>query len=143
MSTRAIIGYTREDGKFAGGWQWNDGMDLCPLLKEQFDSTEKIDNLISKGVWNNIVSADDTETLEYFKEFTVRPNSDYYLVEVGHCFLLKEKPCDSAEFWLDGDDGVSVEDGRLVFDSIEIANQQDINFLYKFDISDSSWSVLN
>lgn len=35
MSTRAIIGIQNEDGSITGGWQWNDGMGLAPLLCRQ------------------------------------------------------------------------------------------------------------
>lgn len=38
MSTRAIIGIQNENGSITGGWQWNDGMGLAPLLCRQFNT---------------------------------------------------------------------------------------------------------
>lgn len=142
MSTRAIIGYKREDGKFAGGWQWNDGKELSSLLKKQFNTIEKVDNLISNGVWNNIIAPQDTDTLEHFKEWTERPNTNYYIVTVGKCHLLKEQPNDSAEFCFEGDTGVScIEDGKIIFDSFECANGQDISYLYEFIPDSNTWKI--
>ena len=59
---------------------------LCAVLcacggngKQQAPATtEKIVELISNGVWNNIVSPRDKETLEHFTVWTKRDNSDYY-----------------------------------------------------------------
>lgn len=141
MSTRAIIGYKREDGKFVGGWQWNDGKGLCPLLRSQFNTIEKVNELISNGVWNNIITPQDKDTLEHFKEWTERPNTDYYLVEVGKCHLLKEKPDDSASCF-EGDTGISsIENGIIIFDSIDDAIGQDINYLYEFIPVSNSWII--
>ena len=141
MSTRAIIGYKREDGKFVAGWQWNDGMKLAPLLRRHFDTVEKVGELIKNGVWNNIVSPKNKDLLHHFETWAKRPNSDYYLVPVGKCHLLKEKPNDTAEFCFGGDEGVEVEDGKIVFDSIEKAMSQDINYVYEFVVEENRWKV--
>lgn len=55
MSTRAIIGIQNEDGSITGGWQWNDGMGLAPLLCRQFNTNRKIGGVIMtlKEFWNN------------------------------------------------------------------------------------------
>lgn len=45
MSTRAIIGIRNEDGTITGGWQWNDGMGLISLLRKEFDTVERIQEL--------------------------------------------------------------------------------------------------
>lgn len=95
MSTRAIIGIQNMDGTITGAWQWNDGMDLAPLLREQFNTLEKVQVLIKNGVWNNMFSPEDTETLKHFTEWSKRDDSCYYIVSVGKCYLLKEKPNDT------------------------------------------------
>lgn len=142
MSTRAIIGIQNKDGSIIGGWQWNDGKGLLPLLKSQFNTTDKIVELISNGVWNNIVSPRDKETLEHFTEWTKRDNSDYYLVSIGKCHLLKEKPNDNAEFCFGGDEGIIInDDGSMTFEDFEWANGQDINYLYLFNPETQEWKV--
>lgn len=142
MSTRAIIGIQNKDGSICGGWQWNDGKGLLPLLKNQFDTTEKIIELISNGVWNNIVSPRNKETLEHFKEFTKKPDSDYYIVSVGKCHLLKEKPNDNAAFCFGSDEGISINsDGSMTFEDFETADGQDINYLYLFNPETREWNV--
>lgn len=142
MSTRAIIGIQNKDGSIKGGWQWNDGMGLKPLLKRQFNTIEKIEELISNGVWNNIVSPRDKETLELFTEWTKRDNSEYYIIPVGKCYLLKEKPNDNAEFCFGDDEGIIVNnDGSMTFKNFEIANGQDINCLYLFYPETNEWEV--
>ncbi len=142
MSTRAIIGIHNEDGSIKGGWQWNDGMGLIPLLKSQFNTIGKIEKLISNGVWNNIVSPRDKETLDHFMEWTKRDNSDYYLVSVGKCHLLKEKPNDNVEFCFGGDEGIIINvDGSMTFEDFERANGQDINYLYLFYPDTEQWKM--
>lgn len=141
MSTRAIIGYKREDGKFVAGWQWNDGMGLAPLLRKQFDTVEKVNELLSNGVWNNIVSPQNKEIFNLFSEWTKIPNSEYYLVSVGKCHLLKERPCDTAEYCFGGDEGIEIKDGMILFDSFEIAYNQDINYLYEFIPENNKWII--
>ncbi len=56
MSTRAIIGIQNNDGTITGAWQWNDGMNIASLLRREFDTLEKAQELIKNGVWNNIIS---------------------------------------------------------------------------------------
>lgn len=142
MSTRAIIGIQNKDGSINSGWQWNDGKGLLPLLKSQFNATEKIVELISNGVWNNIVSPRDKETLEHFTEWTKRDDSDYYLVSIGKCHLLKEKPNDNAEFCFGGDEGIIInDDGSMIFEDFERANGQDVNYLYLFNPKTQEWKV--
>lgn len=142
MSTRAIIGIQNEDGSIKGGWQWNDGMGLITLLKSQFNIKGKIEELISNGVWNNIVSPRDKETLDHFTKWTKRDNSDYYLVPVGKCHLLKEKPNDNAEFCFGGDEGIIINtDGSMTFEDFERANGQDINYLYLFYPDTEEWKM--
>lgn len=142
MSTRAIIGIQNEDGSIKGGWQWNDGMGLITLLKSQFNIIGKIEELISNGVWNNIVSPRDKETLDHFTKWTKRDNSDYYLVPVGKCHLLKEKPNDNAEFCFGGDEGIIINtDGSMTFEDFERANGQDINYLYLFYPDTEEWKM--
>ncbi len=141
MSTRAIIGIQDEDGSIKGGWQWNDGMGLMTLLKSQFNTIGKIEELISNGVWNNIVSPRDKESLAHFTEWTKRDNSDYYLVPVGKCHLLKEKPNDNAECF-GGNEGIIINtDGSMTFEDFERANGQDINYLYLFYPNAEEWKM--
>lgn len=143
MSTRAIIGIKNLDGTITGAWQWNDGMGLLPLLRKQFNTTEKVHELVKNGIWNNIVSPKDNETLKHFTEWTKRENSDYYLVPVGKCHLLKEKPCDNAEYCFNGDDGITInKDGSMTFRNLETANGQDINYLYLYHPDTNKWEVI-
>lgn len=140
MSTRAIIGIQNEDGSITGGWQWNDGMGLAPLLCRQFNTKEKVLELIRNGVWNNIVFPNDKEILGVFTEWTKRENSNYYLVSVGKCHILKERPCDNSEFCFGGDDGIVInEDGSMTFADFDTANGQDINYLYLFYPETQKW----
>lgn len=141
MGTRAIIGFKRADGTFIGGWQWNDGMGLAPLLRRHFKTIEQVNELIHNGVWNNISSPRDNEKLKIFKEFSSRPNSSYYTVEAGKCKLLKERPCDSAEFCFGDDDGISIENGAIIFDSFLRAAHQDVSYIYEFDCDTNEWKV--
>lgn len=70
------------------------------------------------------------------------PNSDYYLIPVGECYLLKERPCDNSDFCFGGDEGIIVnEDGSMTFADFETAQGQDINYLYLFDPVSKCWSV--
>jgi len=142
MSTRAIIGIQNKDGTITGGWQWNDGKGLLPALKKYFSTLEKIKELISNGVWNNMVLPIDRETLERFTTWTKRKNSDYYIVPIGTCHLLKEKPNDNAEFCFGGDEGIIVNaDGSMTFEDFEYANGQDISYLYLFYPETREWKV--
>lgn len=141
MGTRAIIGYKRIDGTFIGGWQWNDGMGLAPLLKKHVNTVEMVDILIHNGVWNTICSLYDKQLLEMFSDFSSRPNSFYYTVEAGNCFLLKERPCDNAEFCFGGDDGITIEHGALVFDSFIRAVHQDASYIYEFNCNTRNWKT--
>ena len=72
MSTRAIIGIENSDGTIIGAWQWNDGMGLASLLKSQFDTLDKVQELIKNGVWNNIVSPEDIETLKSVQSVAIK-----------------------------------------------------------------------
>lgn len=142
MSTRAIIGIQNKDGTITGGWQWNDGKGLLPLLRNHFNTEEKIKKLIMNGVWNNIVSPKDEGTLTHFKKWTKREGTAYYLVPIEKCYLLKEKPCDNAEFCFGGDIGVTINiDGSMTFSNFEIAKGQDINYLYLFHPNKKEWEV--
>lgn len=141
MSTRAIIGYRRNDGTFIGGWQWNDGMGLAPLLRRYFDTIEKVDELIHNGVWNSISSPRDKDRFEMFKEFSERPNSCYYTVEVGKCQLLKERPIDNATYCFEGDNGVVIENRAIVYDSFTRVAGQDCSYVYEFDYVTGNWKT--
>ena len=141
MSTRAIIGYKREDGKFVAGWQWNDGMDLGPILRNNFKTMEKVERLIENGVWNSLVPPRNKDMLHLFEEWTQRPCSSYHLVIVGKCHLLKERPNDNAEFCFGDSEGVEIENGKIVFDSIERAMRQDINYVYEFIEEENKWKT--
>ena len=142
MSTRAIIGIQNNDGSINGGWQWNDGKGLLPLLKSQFNTIEKIETLISNGVWSTIVSPRDKETLEVYTEWTKRDNSEYYIVSVGKCHLLKTKPNDNAEFCFGGDEGIIINDnGSMTFENFERAHGQDLNYIYLFYPETKEWKV--
>lgn len=142
MSTRAIVGIYNKDGSIKGGWQWNDGNGLMSLLKSQFNTVEKIEELISNGVWNNIVAPKDKETLKLFTEWTGRENSDYYIVPVGKCSLLKERPNDTAEFCFGGNKGIEINpDGSMTFEDFKRAKEQDINCLYLFYPDENKWKV--
>ena len=142
MSTRAIIGLQNEDGTITAGWQWNDGKGLLPLLRSQFNTTEKITELISNGVWSTIVSPRDKETLGIYTEWTKRDSSEYYIVPVGKCHLLKTKPNDNAEFCFGGDAGIIInDDGSMTFENFERAIGQDINYLYLFNPETEEWKV--
>lgn len=142
MSTRAIIGIQNANGTITAGWQWNDGMDLAPLLKEQINTLEKVQELVRNGVWNNIFAPEDTDTLKQFTEWCEREDSCYYIVPVGKCYLLKEKPNDTAEFCFCGDEGIEInDDGSMTFESFETANGQDINYLYLFYPESREWKV--
>ena len=85
MSTRAIIGIQNNDGTITGAWQWNDGMNIASLLRREFDTLEKAQELIKNGVWNNIISQKSKDPLRSFIDWTKRANSDYYLVGGGKC----------------------------------------------------------
>jgi len=142
MSTRAIIGIQNKDGTITGGWQWNDGKGLLPALKRNFDTLDKVKTLISNGVWNNLVKPRNKKTLECYTEWSKRENSDYYIVPVGECHLLKERPNDNAEFCFGGDDGITInEDGSMTFEDFECANGQDISYLYLFYPETREWKV--
>lgn len=142
MSTRAIIGIQNADGTITAGWQWSDGMRLIPLLKRQFSTKEKVIELVKNGVWNTIVAPNDKETLDTFKNWTTRTNSAYYLVKIGKCHILKEKPVDTAAFCFTGDTGVLVnDDGSLQFKDFATAYGQDINYLYLFYPDKQEWKV--
>jgi len=142
MSTRAIIGIQNKDGSITGGWQWNDGEGLLPLLKSQFNTTEKIVELIQNGVWSTIISPKDNEALEVYSEWTKRKNSIYHITSVGKCHLLKTKPNDNAEFCFGGDKGITINtDGSMTFENFECANGQDINYLYLFNPETQKWKM--
>lgn len=117
-------------------------MKITPLLRNQFDTLNKVQELIKNGVWNNIVSPKDTETLKRFTEWTKRDDSCYYIVSVGKCYLLKEKPNDTAEFCFGGDNGITInKDGSMTFADFETANGQDINYLYLFYPGTNEWKI--
>lgn len=142
MSTRAIIGIQNNDGTITGAWQWNDGMNIASLLRREFDTLEKTQELIKNGVWNNIISQKSKDPLRSFIDWTKRANSDYYLVAVGNCYLLKEKPCDTAEFCFGDDEGITVNaDGSMTFETFEVTNGQDINYLYLFYPEANEWKI--
>lgn len=142
MSTRAIIGIQNSDGSITGGWQWNDGKGLLPLLKKYFPTEDKIERLITSGVWNNIAAPEDVHKLELFFEFSKRKNSNYHLIQVEDCQLLKEKPCDNAEFCFGEDEGITVNtDGSMTFENFKTANGQDISYLYLFSKETKTWKV--
>lgn len=142
MSTRAIIGSENADGTITGGWQWNDGKGLLPLLRKQFNTIEKVQELIRNGVWNNIVPPDDQDTLKHFTDWTKRDNSDYYLIPVEKCHILKERPCDNAEYCFSDCEGITVnEDGTMAYADFWTAQEQDINYLYLFDPESQIWNV--
>lgn len=142
MSTRAIIGIQSDDGSIKGGWQWNDGKGLLPLLESQFNCENKIEELVSHGVWNNIVAPWDYELLEHFTEWTKRKNSAYHIASVGKSHLLKERPCDNAEFCFGGDEGITINaDGSMTFENFTCAHQQDISYLYLFSPKTNMWQV--
>lgn len=142
MSTRAIIGIKNADGTITGGWQWSDGMGLVSLLREQFDTLEKVQELIRNGVWSTMVSPKDTGNLKRFTEWTERKDSCYYLVLVGKCHLLKEKPSDTAKFCFGDDYSITVnEDGSMTFADFKTAKGQDINYLYLFYPESCEWKV--
>lgn len=142
MSTRAIIGIENSDGTITGAWQWNDGMGLAPLLRNQFDTLEKVQELIKNGVWNSIVPPKETDRLKHYTGWTERDDSCYYLVPVGKCHLLKEKPNDTAEFCFGGNNGVTVnENGSMTFENFEVANEQDINCIYLFQPRTNEWKI--
>lgn len=142
MSTRAIIGIQNANGTITAGWQWNDGMSKLPLLRKYFGTLEKVQELVKNGVWNNLVPTEEKNLLDHFAEWTKCPNSDYYLVSVKDCHLLKEKPCDNALFCFGSDECITVnDDGSMTFDSFETANGQDINYLYLFYPDTNEWKV--
>jgi hypothetical protein len=142
MGTRAIIGIKNKDGSIKAGWQWNDGKGLKPLLKSQFNTVEKIEELISNGVWNVIVAPKATADLKLFTEWTKRENSSYYLVPVGTCHLLKERPNDNAQFAFRENRDITVnEDGSVTFKDFKTAIGQDIGYLYLFDPETGEWNV--
>lgn len=143
MSTRAIIGILKEDGTVKAGWQWNDGMQLLPVLNKHFNNLEKANSLICNGVWNSMIEATDTGLLEDFTKWTKRENSQYHLVSVEDCYLLKEKPCDNAEYCFGGDEGITInEDGSMTFDSVSWALEQDISYLYLLNKDNKTWKCL-
>lgn len=140
MSTRAIIGIRNEDGTITGGWQWNDGMGLISLLRKEFDTVEKIQELISNGVWNNIAGPHDKQEIKQFMEWANRQGSDYSVVPVGRCFLLKEEPCDNAAFCFGDEEGITINsDGSMTFANFITANSQGINYMYLFNPVTNTW----
>ena len=140
MSTRAIIGIRNENGTITGGWQWNDGRGLISLLSKEFDTVEKIQELISNGVWNNITGPRDKQEINQFMEWANRQGSDYSVVPVGRCFLLKEEPCDNASFCFGDEEGITINaDGSMTFADFATANSQDINYMYLFNPMTSTW----
>lgn len=140
MSTRAIIGIKNENGTITGGWQWNDGMGLISLLRKEFDTVEKIQELISNGVWNNIAGPRDKQEINQFMKWAKRQGSDYSVVPVGRCFLLKEEPCDNASFCFGDEEGITINaDGSMTFADFTTANGQDINYMYLFNPVTSTW----
>lgn len=97
-------------------------MKIAPLLKNQFDTLNKVQELIKNGVWNNIVSPKDTETLKRFTEWTKRDDSQYYIVPVGKCHTINK-------------------DGSMTFADFETANGQDISYLYLFYPGTNEWKI--
>lgn len=142
MSTRAIIGIKNEDGTVTGGWQWNDGMKLISKLRNHFNTLEKVQELVKNGIWNNIVFPKDKDTLEHFTEWTKKENSDYYLVPVGKCYLLKEKPFEHVEYCFNGENGITInDDGSMTFADVDTAFNQDINYLYLYYPETNTWKT--
>lgn len=142
MSTRAIIGIENSDGTITGAWQWNDGLGLAPLLRSQFNTLEKAKELIKNGVWNNIVAPKETDRLRRYMGWTENDDSCYYLVSVGECHLLKEKPNDTAAFCFAENNGVTINvDGSMTFANFEITNEQDIDCIYLFQPETNEWKI--
>ena len=59
MSTRAIVGYKRDDGTIVGAWCWNDGYDIENDLKRDFKSLFDVEFILEVGM---------------FAQFTLRKN---------------------------------------------------------------------
>jgi hypothetical protein len=140
MNARAIIGIKNKDGSIKAGWQWYDGKGLKPLLKRQFNTVEKIEELISNGVWNIIIAPKAEEDMGLFEEWAKWKEFQYYLVPVGKCHLLKERPNDNAQFAFSENKDITVnEDGSVTFKDFETAIGQDIGYLYLFDPETNEW----
>lgn len=116
-------------------------MGLAPFLRRNFNTLEKVDELIHNGVWNNIVSPKNKENLSIFNEFCSRQNSSYYMVTSGKCYLLKERPCDTASYCFEGDDGIVIENKAIVFDSLDRAKNQDVSYVYEFFPETGKWKT--
>lgn len=130
MSTRAIIGYRKADGTFIGGWQWCDGGDMLPILRKYFDTKEKVDSLISMGVWTTLISPKDSN-LNVFKEWESRPNSEYKVLDIEKCHVLTTNYYDVNNF-LDDYGVIGIENGAILFNTIQSASHHDINYVYEF-----------
>lgn len=139
MSSSAIMGYVKENGHFVGGWQWNDAQDLQKKLNKYINTLEKVDALIYRGVWNNIVFPGEKSKRDDFVEKTLRPKTPYHLELVDNILLLKEKPDDDSAKCFEADSHISVESGILEFNSIEDALGQDIVCLYEFMPNVGKW----
>lgn len=73
-------------------------------------------------------------------EWANRLGSDYSVVPVGRCFLLKEEPCDNAFFCFGDEEGITINsDGSMTLADFTTANSQDVNYMYLFNPVTSTW----
>lgn len=141
MSTRAVVGILNADGTVTAGWQWNDSMNLPPILKKYFKTEEDVRKLASYGMWNNLFSPIDRD-YKYFKAICMEPGTHYYMKDVCKCHMLKESPNDSAKSF-EGDEGIVVNaDGSMTFESVDRAKKEDCNYVFLFHPCVNEWEKI-
>lgn len=125
MSTRAIIGYKNPDSSITGLWQWNDGAGLLPLLRENFNTFDKVKALVSLGMISCLCTSKEAHELDVW---------------------MKSLDIDNGR-WIAFDNTKAYQDshhiGRetKVYKDMADACGQDINFLYLFAPDENTWEV--
>lgn len=126
MSTRAIIGVKNNDGSITGLWQWNDSSGLKFLLQKNFDTINKVMELINLGMISCLYNKKDADELDKWKE-------KYDIQEEGE--------------WKSFGNVKAYQETRYkdkmpkVYKDFEDAFGQDIDYLYLFDAETNIWSV--
>lgn len=142
MSVNAIIGYKREDGTFVGGLQWNNAGKLTNVLKSYFNSKEKIDNLISNGLWLCINSNYDN-SWEIIKRCCKNNDTEFF---IENCIMIKFEDNDEIlkdEIFQLIRELLDDNSGMIIFPSLDLVKDYGskfgINYLYEYDCHNKTW----
>ena len=134
MSTRAIFAKQLEDGKYLGGWQWNDGNIIPSELTKRISTLAEAELLISLGEWRCLMNRNEKNEHIKFCESLNKNNPKHYAEEekpkfqkIGKYYVLL-KNHKSVEF-----------NKPQIYDSIEDMLGQDVNYVYVFDTMVNKW----